>query len=75
MQVIVTDQFLFSITGGCHGGLSCPQRHRPSTAVLKLLSAFCKGRKAAKLGSSISLVLVCFQLNHKETLPKEIDLA
>lgn len=75
MQVIVTGQFLFSITGGCHDGLSCPQRHRHSTAVLKLLFHFCEGREVAKLGSSVSLVLVCFQVNHKETLPKKIDLA
>lgn len=71
MQIIVTGEFLFSITGG----LSCPQRHRASTAILKLMFLFCEERKVAKWGSSISLFLVCFQLNHKETLPKQIDQA
>ena len=68
-QVMVTGQLVFSTTGGC------PQRHRASTTLLKLLSPFCEARTTSKLGSSISLVLVCFQLNHKETLPKKIDLA
>lgn len=52
MQIIVTVQFLFSIAGA----LSCPQRHRRSTAILKLLSLLCEERKVASWGSSISLV-------------------